>query len=76
MLGFVGPMARDTSVAVVTVRVVDPATPPTAAVIVVVPAAIDVALPLEPAALLMEATALFEEVQLADCVKSWVLASE
>ena len=53
-----------------TVRVVDPATPPTAAVIVVVPAAIDVALPLEPAALLMVATAVFDDVQLADCVRS------
>ena len=43
MLGFVGLMARDTSVTAVTVRVVDAEMPPIAAVIVVVPAATDVA---------------------------------
>ena len=39
MVRFVGLMARETSAGGVTVRVVDPETPPTAAVIVVVPAA-------------------------------------
>ena len=76
MLGFAGLMARDTSVAVVTVRVVDAETPPTAAVIVVAPAAIAVALPLEPAALLMVATEVSDDVQLADVVRSCVLPSE
>ena len=46
----------DTSVAEVTVSVVDPDLPPDVAVIVVEPAATDVARPLEPAALLMVAT--------------------
>jgi hypothetical protein len=76
MLGFVGLIARDTSVAVVTVSVVDAETPPTAAVIVVIPAATAVALPLEPAALLMVATAVSDEVQVADVVTSCVLLSE
>ena len=60
----------------VTVRVVEPEIPPTAAVIVVWPAATDVALPLEPAALLMEATEGTDDVQLTDCVRSCVLLSE
>ena len=76
MLGFVGLMAMDTSVNEVTVRVVDPETPPTVAVIVVVPAATVVALPLEPAALLMVATEGTDDVQAADVVRSCVLPSE
>ena len=55
---------------------VDAETPPTAAVIVVVPAASDVALPLEPAVLVIEATEMSDDVQLADCVRACVLPSE
>ena len=76
MVRFTGLMARERSAGGVTVRVVDPETPPTAAVIVVVPAAIDVAIPREPAALLMEATEGTDDVQLADAVRTCVLLSE
>jgi hypothetical protein len=44
--------------------------------IAVVPAAIAVASPLEPPALLMEATEGADEVQVADVVKFCVLLSE
>ena len=76
MVRFVGLMATETSTGGVTVRVVDPETPPTAAVIVVVPTAIDVARPREPAALLMEATEDTDDVQLTDCVRTCVPPSE
>ena len=59
-----------------TVKVVDAETPPTAAVIVVVPTATDVARPFVPAALLMVAIEVTDEVQLADCVRSCLLLSE
>ena len=60
----------------VTVRVVDAEMPPTAAVIVVVPSATEVARPFAPAALLMVATEMSDDVQLADVVRSCVLLSE
>ena len=53
----------DTSVAAVTVSVVDPDIPADVAVIVVEPVATEVALPLEPAALLMAATVAIDELQ-------------
>ena len=65
----------DTSVAAVTVNVVLPEISPDVAVIVVgptAPAINDVASPLEPATLLMVATAATEDVQVTDDVRSCV----
>ncbi|HYA88448.1 MAG TPA: hypothetical protein VEI57_15440 [Nitrospirota bacterium] len=61
---------RDTSVAGVTVSIVDPETLPNVAMIVVDPGATELADPEEPAALLMVATAADDELQVADAVKS------
>ena len=67
----------DTSVAIVTVSVAVPVMNGLAvAVIVVLPAPNEVATPLEPAALLMVATAAFEDVQVMDAVRSRVVKSE
>ncbi len=70
MLGLDGLIAKDTSVAGVTVRVVDPEMPPDVAVIVVVPAAAEVASPFEPVVLLIDATPVLDEFQAAVDVKS------
>jgi hypothetical protein len=64
------------SVAAVTVRLVDPDTLPDVAVIVVEPDATDVADPLEPAALLIVATPVLDELQVTDTVRFWVELSE
>ena len=66
----------DVSVAAVMVRVVEPEMLPDAARIVVDPAATDVARPLEPAALLIVATAVLEELQVAVVVRFCVVPSE
>jgi len=66
----------DTSVAAVTVSVVDPDILPDVAVIVVEPAAAGVARPLEPAALLMVATPPVNEPQVTVVVRSCVVLSE
>jgi hypothetical protein len=66
----------DTSVAAVTVSVVDPDVLPNVAVIVVEPADADVASPLELAALLMAATPAADEFQVTDAVRSCVVLSE
>jgi hypothetical protein len=58
--------AMDTSVAGVTVSVVDPDILPDVAVIVVEPAVAEVASPLEPAALLIVATDAADELQVTD----------
>jgi hypothetical protein len=76
MPGLVGVMSRETRVAGVTVNVVDADSLPDAAVIVVEPAATEVASPFEPAALLMEATPVSEEPHTAELVRSWVDPSE
>jgi hypothetical protein len=76
MLGLFGVTARDTSVAGVTDSVVDPDTLPNAAVIVVAPAAAEVATPLEPAALLITAMLVDDELQATAFVKSCVVLSE
>ena len=68
MLGLVGETAIEDSVAFVTVRVVVPETAPRVAVIVVEPAAADVASPLEPAALLIVATDTVEELHVTNDV--------
>ncbi len=75
-LGIAGVMSMDWRTAEVTVRVVLPETAPDVAVIVTDPAARDVARPLEPAALLIAAIAVFDEFQVTDAVRSWVELSE
>ncbi len=76
MLGLEGVTVMDTRVAGFTVSEVDPVTLPDAAVIVVVPAATEVARPLEPAALLTAATPVLDELQVAEAVRSCVVLSE
>jgi hypothetical protein len=76
MLGLAGFTAMDSSVAEVTVSEVEPDMPPDAAEIVVEPAAAKVANPLEPAALLMAATAAVDELQVTVIVRSCVVLSE
>ena len=75
-LGLVGVIAMDTSVAELTVRVVDPEMLPDAAVIVVEPVATEAANPFEPAALLIVATPVLAELQVAAAVRSCVVLSE
>ena len=60
----------NTSLAGVTDSVVDPETLPNAAMTVVDPEATEVANPLEPAVLLMVATAAEDELQFTNAVKS------
>src|SRR6185369_13706118 len=76
MLGFAGVTAMDCKVAGVTVRVVEPEISPDVAVMVVVPAAREVAVPFVPAALLMAALVVSEELQVTVVVRSCVLPSE
>ena len=71
MIGSTGVTARDAIVADVTVRVVEPETPPEVAVIVVWPGAIEVALPL-----VTVATDVTEELQVADAVMFCDVLSE
>jgi len=72
----VGETARETSVAGVTVSVAVPEILPEIAVIVVEPAATEVANPFDPAALLMAATAVADDIQVADVVRFCVVPSE
>ncbi len=76
ILGVDGVTVMDTSVTGFTVSVADAETPPKAAVIVVVPSAVEVANPLDPATLLMAATVASDEVQFASVVRSCVVLSE
>lgn len=76
ILRLVGVTAMDTSEAAVTVRVVVPEIVPDVAVIVVEPVAAGVANPCEPAALLMAATPVLDELHAAAVVRFWVLPSE
>ncbi len=69
MLELEGVTVMDTRVVGFTVSIVDPVTLPDAAVIVAVPAATEVAWPLEPAALLTVATPVLDELQVAEAVK-------
>ena len=73
ILGFAGVTCMDTSGAEVTVKTVEREILPDAAVIEVCPAATEVASPLEPAALLMVAAAVFHELQVTEAVKSCVV---
>jgi len=74
--GFRGVTAIDASVVFVTVSDFVPETVPTVAEIVAEPAPAEVARPLEPAALLIEATETGEELHVAAEVISCVLLSE
>ena len=76
MLWLAGVTVRDTSTAAVTERVVEPEMLPEVAVIVVEPAATDVASPCEPAALLIVATPVVEDVQVTVPVRFCVVVSE
>ena len=67
---------RTGAVTGVTVSVVLPETVPDVAVIVVEAAAIAVARPFEPCALLMVAAAVDEELQMTVEVMSWLVLSE
>src|SRR6266436_3898499 len=75
ILGVVGVTVIVDRIAAVTVSVVLPETPPKVAVIVVVPAATDVAKPCEPPALLIVATPGLDELQATWVVKSCVVKS-
>jgi len=75
-LGLAGVTAIEVRVAAVTVSVVFPETPPKVAVIVMgPPAATDVANPCDPAALLIVATAVLDELQVTWVVRSCVVKS-
>jgi hypothetical protein len=76
MPGLAGVTAIDTSFAEVTVSTVEPEMLPKVAVIVVVPAATGVTIPLEPAVLLIVATDVASELQVTDVVIFCVLLSE
>src|SRR2546425_12096859 len=75
MLGVVGVTSIVDRVAAVTVSVVFPETLPSVAVIMVVPAATDVARPFDPLALLIVATPGLDELQVTWVVKSCVVLS-
>jgi hypothetical protein len=68
-VAFAGVTPIDTSVAAVTVRLVDADTLPRVAVMVVEPELAAVANPLEPAVLLIEATPVAEELQVTAAVR-------
>jgi hypothetical protein len=74
--GLTGVTVIDVSDAAVTVRVVDPDMLPDIAVIVVDPVATEEADPLDPAALLIVATAISDELQVNAVVRSCVVLSE
>jgi hypothetical protein len=76
MDGLTGVTEIDVSVAGVTVSEVDPDTLPDVAVIVVEPAATEVASPLEPAALLIVAMPVLDELQVTVVVRFCVVLSE
>jgi hypothetical protein len=67
--GFCGVTAIDTSVAAFTVSDVEPDILPDVAVIVVDPAATEVARPFEPVALLIDATPVLDELQVTVVVR-------
>jgi hypothetical protein len=76
LVGLEGVIEIDDSVAKVTVSEVEPVMLPDVAVIVDVPAARQDARPLDPAALLIAAEAVLDELQVTDAVKSCVVPSE
>lgn len=76
MLGFVGVIAMDTRVALVTLNSVAPETLPNVAVIVLLPAATAVAVPRKPKVLLTIATPELEELQVTEEVISCIVLLE
>ena len=76
MLGFVGVTSIETSSKFVTVKSLVPETLPSAAVIVVVPTATELADPSLPPALLIVATPGLLELQVTAAVRSCVVSSE
>ena len=74
--GLAGVTEIETRTGVTTVRVVEPEMFPEVAVIVVIPAATAVAIPFDPAALLIVATEPAEELQITDAVMSFVVLFE
>ncbi len=76
MLGEAGVTPIAFSVADVTVSVVLPKMFPNVALMTAEPAARDVASPVEPAVLLIAATAVSDELQVTDAVRSRVVLSE
>ncbi len=75
MPGIAGVTVMDTSAAGVTVNCVLSLSVPTVAVMVVLPVPAELARPCEPAALLMVATALADELQVAVVVRFCVVLS-
>lgn len=75
ILGLVGEMLSETSVAFVTVSAIVPTCPANTAEMVDAPGATPVAKPLVPAALLTVATEAVEDVHVTADVKSWELPS-
>ena len=76
ILELFGVMAIDTKVALVTVKTVEPETLSSVAVIVLLPAATEVARPLKFAALLIVAMPVLEEPQVTDVVRFCVVLLE
>jgi hypothetical protein len=72
ILGFAGVTPKDTSVAAVTVKFVDPDIPARVAVMVVEPGLSVVADPFEPGVLLTDATLATEEFHVTELVRSCV----
>jgi hypothetical protein len=75
-LGVAGVILIDVSVAVVTVSAVLPDTAPSVAIMVVLPAERALTRPLVPAALLVVATAVFDDDHVTVVVRSFAVASE
>ena len=76
ILGLIGLIAIDARVALLTASSVVPEKPPNVAVIVLLPAATEVANPFEPVALLMVATPMLADAQVANAVMSSTELSE
>ena len=73
IVGVISIVCRTTEV---TVSVVLPETAPDVAVTAAEPPSKAVARPLEPGALLIAATAVFDELHVTDAVRSWIELSE
>ena len=71
MLGFAGVTPRDTRVAAVTVKFVDPDMAPSVAVIAVAPGVTVLANPFDPGVLLTDATVPTDELHVTELVRSW-----
>ena len=72
IVGLGGVTPKDTKLAAVTVKFVEPDRPPSVALIRVEPGLCVVARPFEPGELLTDATPATEELHVTELVKSWV----